>query len=217
MTPDIEVYRCTTEDANEWYLAVDVDSIDLLRTPQGFVRESPEGETTAWLTDDEWDCEPVNLEDTPFAEGDDDETLIADGGEEVGQEVKHVAEISGDDVVLHVGCSEDWATWAIETADRSSPGEVTQANVLLKEGDGWNVVTAAKENIEEQLSGGEPVQLLDHAPLSYRVGFSEERARELRDDLESALEFGADAHRVELRLAHSTLQSLVAQFRRQIA
>jgi len=127
-----------------------------------------------------------------------------------------VAEISGDDVVLHIGCSEQWATWAVETAKHSSPGEVTQTNVLLKEADGWNVVTAAKETIQDQLDGGDPVRLLDHAPYSYRVGFSEARARELLDDLEAALEFGADAHQLELRLAHSTLQSLVTQFRRQI-
>lgn len=65
---DIEIYRCTTEWANEWYLAVDTKGDDLLYTPQGFVRESPEGETVAWLTDDEWECELVNLEETPFAE-----------------------------------------------------------------------------------------------------------------------------------------------------
>lgn len=65
---DIEVYRCTTKGANEWFLAVDAHGPDLLHAPQGRVHESPLEETTAWLTDDEWKCEPVNLEDTPFAE-----------------------------------------------------------------------------------------------------------------------------------------------------
>jgi hypothetical protein len=130
---------------------------------------------------------------------------------------KPVAEVSGRDVILHIGCSEQWATWAVTTADQSSPGDVAQTDVLLKEGDGWNAVTAAKATIEEQLAGGEPIQLLDHAPYSYRVGFSEEDARGLLDDLETALEFGADAHKLELNLGHTTLRSLVAQFRRQTA
>ena len=128
-----------------------------------------------------------------------------------------IAEITGDDVVLHIGCSEQWATWAIQTYKRSSPGEVTKTNVLLKESDGYNIITSAKENIEEQLGGGEATQLIHHASLSYRIGFDEQRARELLEDLETALDFGADGHKVELRLTHSTLESLVRQFQRQVA
>ena len=141
---------------------------------------------------------------------------MSDGSGHSSDGIEHVAEVSGTDVVLHIGCSEQWATWAVTTADRSSPGEVVQTDVFLKEADGWNTVTAAKKTIEAQLAGGEPEQLLDHAPFSYRVGFSEEHARELLEDLETALKVGADAHKLELNLAHSTLQSLVAQFRRQI-
>lgn len=123
-----------------------------------------------------------------------------------------VTEISGDDVILHIGCSQQWVSWARGAATQTSPGEAIQADVFLKESDGWEVVSAAAATIEDQLDGGEPTRLLDHAPFSYRVGFSEERARELLQDLETALEIGADAHKIELRLSHDTLQSIVEQF-----
>jgi len=130
----------------------------------------------------------------------------------------NLAEITGDDVVLHIGCSEQWATWAIQTYNQSSPGDVTQADVLFKESDGFNVVTAAKQTIQKQLEDdAKPAHLIDHATMSYRVGFDEDRARALLDDLETALEVGAAAHQLELRLTHQTLESLVRQFQRQVA
>lgn len=126
-----------------------------------------------------------------------------------------VAEVDGDDVVLDIGCSEEWASMAIRTSQHVGPEDVTQVNVLLKEGDGVRAVTDAIASIERQLDGGEPIPILDHAPHQYRIGFSEERARQIVDDLKTSLEFGADAHSIELKLAPSTLNELVEQFRRQ--
>jgi len=120
------------------------------------------------------------------------------------------------DVVLHIGCSEQWATWAINTYKQSTSNDVTQTDILLKESDGFGVVSSTRDTIRDQLDGGDPTQVIDHAPYSYRVGFSESRARELLADLEDAIEFGADAHKLELRLTHETLYSLVKQFQEQI-
>lgn len=127
-----------------------------------------------------------------------------------------VTEITGDDVVLHLGCSELWASWVVMTADAVERDDVTQADVYLKESDEWSALSNAVATIEDQLDGGEPTRLLEHTDLSYRIGFSEGHARALLDDLEAALEFGADGHKVELQLTYPTIHSLASQFRRQI-
>jgi len=127
-----------------------------------------------------------------------------------------VTEVTGDDVVFNLGCSERWASWVVMTADAVDEDDVTQVDVLLKESEDWSALSNAVATIEDQLDGGEPTRLLDHTDLSYRIGFSEQHARALLDDLEAALEFGAGGHKVELQLTYPTMHSLAAQFRGQI-
>jgi len=141
-----------------------------------------------------------------------DRRVATDGG----QSTDALARINGDDVILEIGCSPQWATWVIETSKNAAPGEVIQTDVLLKETDDWGVVTAATETIAEQLDGGEPTRLLEHAEYHYRIGFNADHAGNLREKLDDALAFGADAHQLELRLSYETLESLVRQFRGQI-
>ena len=141
-----------------------------------------------------------------------DRRVATDGG----QSTDALARINGDDVILEIGCSPQWAAWAINAYKQTESDDVIETNVLLKETDGWGLITAARDTIVDQLDGGEPTRLLEDATYHYRLGFDRERARALVDDLETALAAGADGHQIELRLTHATLESLVRQFRRQI-
>lgn len=68
-TRRFEAYLCRTTGSMAWHLLVSDSGPDYLYTPSGTLHESPEGETDAWLNDEEWSCSKVNVKNTPFWEG----------------------------------------------------------------------------------------------------------------------------------------------------
>lgn len=61
-----EIYRCSADGSNDWYLAVSDDDTDYLVSPQGNLHDSPQEETYSWLTDPDWTCSDVPIGTTPF-------------------------------------------------------------------------------------------------------------------------------------------------------
>lgn len=122
-------------------------------------------------------------------------------------------------MLLDMGCSEEWAGWVVRAYKQchQSGGQVAEGRIFLKEDDGWGLVTKTRDTFVVQLKGGDVDGLLvDAGTFRYTLGFSEEHARELIDELETALEMGVTGHLLKLRFHVSTLEGLVRQLKSQV-
>lgn len=135
----------------------------------------------------------------------------------MGEDPPDVIPVSGDDVILWMGCSEEWCWWAVDTIRNAMDAgrEAVHLHILLKEGDGWRVITDWRETIQAQLGGDDAERLLPHAPYEYRLGFSDEDARRMLSETKSVLNAGADGYDIHVPVSIEKSKKLALQLREQ--
>lgn len=114
-----------------------------------------------------------------------------------------VVPVTGDDVILWNGCSEEWVSWTFETiaSVQDDDGEVVVFDILLLQRGQWTAITDWEKSIERQLAGGDPIQINPQGTYEYKFGFSTEDAREMLRDIETVKDFGGAGHNIRIPLS----------------